>query len=466
MTPGLVGARGDRHSDAVNHRAFFGLVLTAPWLLGCGLVLDLAPPDPDAGGMDASTQGDAGAPECGADSDCLAASACVADGRCAQGVCVPGLALSCDDGIECTVDSCDPALGCRYEADHGACEEGSECAPGVCDPGAGCLYAPDHTLCDDALPCTADACGEDGTCEHELTDAICERIIGVGSHCLGDGQCSDIECGADSDCPTDVPCRSLIGCETGLCAYDLAAEGASCNDRDGCTPSSVCALGVCTPDAPPRRCSDDNDCTTDTCVPSADDTYACFHGDLADGASCDDGRPCTGMGRCLGGECGTGAPICVDVAGDCQTTSCVASSSGVTCANVSPCGNNTTCASDTCACAAGFTDCNGDGHCTCATTTSECTLGVCVPKIVLDGAVLCPLDREDCDRDGICECDVRMGSCDRTTGICINGARDAGVRDGAVSGCAIGRDDCDGNGTCECPTVCVAGAGGGLNCPI
>lgn len=60
---------------------------------------------------------------------------------CAGGTCVPSLTRSCDDGNECTVDSCDPAAmdgagGCVY-ATAGGCDGGvgmPDAGGPVCDP--------------------------------------------------------------------------------------------------------------------------------------------------------------------------------------------------------------------------------------------------------------------------------------------------------------------------------------------
>ena len=44
---------------------------------------------------------------------CSDGSVCTQEDACAGGECVPGQALECDDGQECTVDSCDALEGCE-----------------------------------------------------------------------------------------------------------------------------------------------------------------------------------------------------------------------------------------------------------------------------------------------------------------------------------------------------------------
>lgn len=47
---------------------------------------------------------------------------------------------NCDDSIDCTVDACDPALGCTYTPDDSVCDDGDDCTKDRCIPGIGCVY--------------------------------------------------------------------------------------------------------------------------------------------------------------------------------------------------------------------------------------------------------------------------------------------------------------------------------------
>lgn len=86
-------------------------------------------------------------------------SPCSNDGVCVAGACVPNqcLQLNCDDGNECTVDSCDRDLGCVNTGldDASACDGGL----GICTQGT-CASVCDAGIvdCDDANPCTVDIC--------------------------------------------------------------------------------------------------------------------------------------------------------------------------------------------------------------------------------------------------------------------------------------------------------------------
>lgn len=71
---------------------------------------------------------------------------------------------SCDDGDPCTeADTCDDVGRCGGEARR--CDDGLDCTIDTCAPGLGCQHATDPSACDDANPCTRDSCRA-GRCEH------------------------------------------------------------------------------------------------------------------------------------------------------------------------------------------------------------------------------------------------------------------------------------------------------------
>jgi hypothetical protein len=81
-------------------------------------------------------------------------------------VCQPGTAPNCDDANVCTTDSCVPATGCVHANNTVACDDalfcnGHEvCGGGVCQPGTA-------VNCDDGIACTGDSCNEStDTCDH------------------------------------------------------------------------------------------------------------------------------------------------------------------------------------------------------------------------------------------------------------------------------------------------------------
>ncbi len=135
---------------------------------------------------------------------------CTHTDTCNSGACI-GIAYDCDDGHDCTADSCDGLGGCDNVVQAGTCLIEGQCrtdgesnaACKVCDPDESQVnwsVAPDGAACEDGDGCTVgDEC-QDGVC-----------------------QSGDNECG---QC-------------TGL------AAGSPCDDGDGNTVGDFCLLGGC-----------------------------------------------------------------------------------------------------------------------------------------------------------------------------------------------------------------------------
>jgi len=163
----------------------------------------------------------------------------------------------CDDGIACTVDVCDPAVGCSNDSSECPCEANVDCddddrcngvwecqegncvltepvvdcsaLDGVCGTAAcvpstgACVLTPNLGMpCDDGLACTVD-------------DA-----------CEVDGQCR----GNPRTCTANGPCETAFCEEPTGCGGQLLADGEVCNDGDSCTQKTSCAAGVCGDGAP------------------------------------------------------------------------------------------------------------------------------------------------------------------------------------------------------------------------
>ena len=119
-------------------------------------------------------------------------NACTENTRCSSGQCV-GTPLSCVDDIECTVDTCNPEVGCEF--------------------------VPVNARCDDGEPCTQDICGDNG-CENpnEPPATVCE-LNG---------------------------CESIGLCFFGACTLQDVPDGIPCEDGDLCTTDDTCQAGECT----------------------------------------------------------------------------------------------------------------------------------------------------------------------------------------------------------------------------
>ncbi len=185
--------------------------------------------DPTTGLCTSVPVDDAAKKPCKDDNPCTDAD------RCVGGVCKGDLlpASSCDDSDDCTVDSCDPTVGC--------------------------VHAPLASGCDDDNPCTQDECAGSEGCKHIALE--------VGTACNAD----------------DNPCTVGDSCYGGYC------KPGALDDCGG----GVCNMKVCDPNAGgcivkdgPVFCDDGDACTTDDFCKDQNDCQ----GTTVD---CDDGKPCT-----------------------------------------------------------------------------------------------------------------------------------------------------------------------------
>jgi hypothetical protein len=116
-------------------------------------------------------------------------------------LCTPA---ECDDGVTCTDDSCDPAIGCSNTPNDANCDNGLFCdGDETCDAVADC-QAGLPPICDDAEACTLDECNEaSDMCDHTtivdlvVSDAtlaggefVAELSITAGPNLLIDGPVS------------------------------------------------------------------------------------------------------------------------------------------------------------------------------------------------------------------------------------------------------------------------------------
>jgi len=88
---------------------------------------------------------------------CDDADACTTADTCSAGACVGGAALTVDDGNPCTDDSCDPLLGAVHTANTAPCDDADACTTAdTCSAGACVGGAPVDP--DDGVACTVDSC--------------------------------------------------------------------------------------------------------------------------------------------------------------------------------------------------------------------------------------------------------------------------------------------------------------------
>ncbi len=297
----------------------------------------------------------------------------------------------CDDGNPCTSDSCDGATGeclfaplgecCMVNSD---CVSDDPCLGGLCDVEMhSCAFHP--LLCDDHDPCTADGCA--GGCKHDPID-------GCDNECENDVDC--FFAAANPDLCTMPSCNIENG--VGSCSYPTR----SCVDNHPCT-DDLCdpALGCQYPSLPwcQQPCQDDLDCVSaDAC-----DAVACIDGTCANEPGlCDDGLACTG------GECHP-------VTGECKLFECPACICP-TCDTDDQCDDGNLCTSDICLLPPG----DLPGQCRhvplICNDGNPCTTDLCLPQsgcqFYKDPACTGCHDALDCIDDTLCTAD----SC--VAGIC------------------------------------------------
>jgi len=336
-------------------------------------------------------------PQCTVDADCDDGLFCNGAETCDAGTCVSGTPPDCNDGIDCTVDTCDEAND-------------------------NCVSTPDDAVCDDG-----DVCNGIETC-----DFIFDCQAGTPLDCNDGELCTTDSCDAVTGCsnvPVDCPAGQECNSADGQCyLIPECTDDAQCDNGFFCDGVEICDAGTCISGTPPD-CDDGVNCTVDTCDETND---VCVN--TPDDAVCDDGSVCTGTETCDPiNDCQAGTPLDCDDGDLCTTDSCDALTG---CANVPV------------DCPAGQ-ECNSaDGQCY---PIPQCTDDAqCDNGFFCDGAEICDAGTcvsgtpPDCD-DGV---NCTVDTCDETNDVCVNTPDDTSCDD---------NDVCTGTETCDPINDCQAG---------
>jgi hypothetical protein len=188
--------------------------------------------------------------ECVVDADCDNGLFCDGAENCVASVCVAGTPPNCNDGVGCTVDSCSEGTdSCHHTPNDALCDNGL-----FCDGAETCNLASDcqpgtPPNCNDGVGCTVDSCNE-GTdsCNHAPNDALCDN----GLFCDGAETCnlvSDCQPGSDP-CPQGEVCNEVDDiCEPGINHEPVAVDDAYATDQG--VELDVTAPGVLDNDSDP-----------------------------------------------------------------------------------------------------------------------------------------------------------------------------------------------------------------------
>jgi hypothetical protein len=181
--------------------------------------------------------------------------------------------VNCNDGITCTIDSCDQATGvCMHALNHLICQDPFFCN-GIeqCDPlndcGPGSL-----TDCSDGISCTIDSCIEaDDSCMHTPSDDSCSDR----RFCNGTETCNPaVGClpGVPPNCEDDVSCTIDICNEvydtcTNIVLHDQCDDHVFCNGIETCDANVGC-VGGALPCGSDQSCREESDECVESGVPT------------------------------------------------------------------------------------------------------------------------------------------------------------------------------------------------------
>ena len=208
-----------------------------------------------------------------------------------------------DDGIACTEDLCDSATQqFVHRANDSACNRGRYCETNPrCVPNVGCQYDPRAT--DDGVPCTVDTCNEAGRridniaddtrCDDNLWCTVFDRCVPTSSAANSNG-CLHTPRAVDDQIPcTEDACDEASRVVRNLANDTLCVDGLFCTVNERCRPADGNAdVRGCLADA--RPVDDGADCTVDSC----DDVTDTVEHEPSH-ARCDDARWCTVNDRCV-----------------------------------------------------------------------------------------------------------------------------------------------------------------------
>lgn len=333
--------------------------------------------------------------------------------------CLAGPAVEPDDGLACTLDSCDEEADAVLNTpDDSQCDDGLFCnGAELCVAGVGCVDAMPPGL-DDGIACTSDSCDEEnGLVLHEPQDAACND----------DNVCNGLEiCDAATGCQKGEPldCDDAIQCTMDFCD---AKDGCTwVADDSQCSDGSPCTIDVCDenqgcqnlpgPDEAGGQtcclesdieCDDANPCTADSCDNQA---HVCLFDELPDDTLCEDGLSCTTDDACVSGICVGFSQECNDELA-CTLDSCIEPDGCTNTPHDSLCNDNNPCTTDVCNADEGCTHewvagsfgqtvcCLYDHQCN---DGNECTDNGCDKALFQCSAPLPKQDDTPCDDNDLC----------------------------------------------------------------
>lgn len=383
---------------------------------------------------------------------------------------------TCDDGNKCTVDACDPAIGCTHT--NRSCDDSNECTIDTCDP----TYAASTTgcrnvqkSCDDNNKCTTDSCSPTtpGGCVNTNCNdgdpCTNDQCLGNSTGCSFTAKCSTgnppnkclvAACSSTGVCSTSaLPCTAPDPCSVAQCDPNggCLISTKNCDDGLACTVDACSAArGGCYYEA--LVCDDSNACTDNKCNNATgcyypqrtdiNDNLACTVDscDKTTGISrtplvCDDHNPCTNN-LCNNATGCSYVDLSCDDSNDCTNDFC----SNTTAVGQDPCVHQTI---------ANCTGCtNATGQVVACTSTDR----FCYPPVCDSNTKKCSNTTTKCDDQNACTNDYcANGGCSSTPVVC-SPKNCMDVTCDRVKGCVYTNVTCDDSDPCTIDQCLASGS--------
>lgn len=284
-------------------------------------------------------------PEPANGSPCDDGDLCTSGDTWQNGVCASGTPVTCESDNACvSAGTCNPTTGCS--ATKVNCDDGVDCTADTCDSVLGCLNTPDDSACSDGDPCTIDTCDAAAGCGH-TADPLCAGQDGDGDGWVaaadGGDDCDDNDAavypGAAEACNgIDDDCNAVVD--------DGYGAGGACSGAPNACGDTVPGMKVCTADGAGVQCN----------APAAPDPAG--YGNVCTSSANACGQTASGTIGC-DGSCSATAPEASD--GDADGTADCIDACASDPAKVAP---------GECGCGVADADSNGNGTSDCLETSS------------------------------------------------------------------------------------------------
>lgn len=162
---------------------------------------------------------------------CNDGTKCTEKDECKVGVC-KGKAVACGDDNACTEDNCDAKVGCEFSPTSAACNDANACTTGdACQGSKGCIGQPVDisTTCSDNNKCTVEGCDPLLGCVNSATTLNCDDA----NPCTLDVCDPLLGCGHTPN-PEPIKCGDQMQCAAGVCAVKLVAVDVATGDGHSC----------------------------------------------------------------------------------------------------------------------------------------------------------------------------------------------------------------------------------------